>query len=99
MEFLQQKMIDDFEQKIHLLLQQNDDLAQRNAFFQEENRRLSQKVVEEQQKFTELKNQYDRLKIAKTLSLSDDEKKSAHLRLSALVRNVNECIKLVNNNE
>ncbi len=99
MDFLQQKMIDDFERKIHLLLQQNDDLAQRNTFFQEENQRLSQEIVEERQKLSELKNQYDRLKIAKTLSLSDDEKKSAHLRLSALVRNVNECIKLVNNNE
>ncbi len=99
MDFHYQKMIDEFEMKIHLILQNNEDLKQKNQFLEAEIERQKAELVEVRNSLSELKNQYDKLKMAKALSLSDDEKKKAHRQLSLLVRNVNACIKLINNNE
>ena len=99
MDFHYQKMIDEFEMKIHLILQNNEDLKQKNQFLEAEIERQKAELVEVRNSLSELKNQYDKLKMAKVLSLSDDEKKKAHRQLSLLVRNVNACIKLINNNE
>ncbi len=94
-----QDIVTIFEEKIHLLLQNYENLKQKNQFLEEEIERKNEELIEVRKSFSELKSQYDKLKIAKTLSLSDDEKKIAHRQLSVLVRNVNDCIKLINNNE
>lgn len=94
-----QDIVTIFEEKIHLLLQNYENLKQKNQFLEEEIERKNEELIEVRKSFSELKSQYDKLKIAKTLSLSDDEKKIAHRQLSILVRNVNDCIKLINNNE
>ncbi|MBO7254960.1 MAG: hypothetical protein J6U79_01115 [Paludibacteraceae bacterium] len=99
MDFRYQEIVVKFEEKLHLLLKENKDLKQKNLLLEEEVRRMQEDLIEARNSFSELKNQYDKLKIAKTLSLSDDEKKEAYRQLSVLVRNVNACIKLINNNE
>ena len=94
-----QDIIANLEEKIHLLLQNYEESKQRNQFLEKKIEKQKEELIEVRNSFSELKSQYDKLKIAKTLSLSDDEKKIAHRQLSILVRNVNDCIKLINNNE
>jgi predicted nuclease with TOPRIM domain len=53
-------------------------------------------LKELQQKHEELQKQYDNLKLAKIISVSDSDLDNAKKRLAKLVRDVDKCIALLN---
>lgn len=67
---------------------ENDDLYQ---LVDERDR----KIAELQEENKRLKNEYQALKVAKMLEVTDNDLDNAKKRISALIRNVNQCITLL----
>jgi hypothetical protein len=75
-------LCDDLKEEIHGLKLQQKDLDESYKTLLEENKIL--------------KNKYDNLKMAKIISVKQDDFKAAKNRLSKLVREVDKCIALMN---
>lgn len=90
------KLLADFELKMRQLMYLCDVLRKENAQLRQA---LEQKDTEIEGLFSDiedLKNKYDNLKFARTLSLEDkDGAEQAKRRLSKLVRDVDKCIAML----
>jgi FtsZ-binding cell division protein ZapB len=75
-------LCDELKKENHALKQQKDDLNESYKTLLEENKNL--------------KNKYDNLKMARIISVRQDDFGFAKNRLSQLVREVDKCIKLIN---
>ena len=75
-------------EKYLMLKKENEDLTR----VIEEKDKAMQQLVEQNKK---IQQNYDNLKIAKMIEISDDEMKNAKQRLSKLVREVDKCIALL----
>jgi hypothetical protein len=92
----QSKLMNEFEARVRQLIFLCNDL-------QNENEKLKDELLEQKQSFNALseenitlKNKYDNLKIARIISVRQDDFSGAKKRLSQLVREVNKCIALLN---
>jgi len=92
----QSKLISVFESRVRHLMFLCDDLKQKNSDLQlqMETLRQSYEILEEENKA--VKNKYDNLKMARIISVKQDDFKGAKNRLSKLVREVDKCIALLN---
>jgi predicted nuclease with TOPRIM domain len=61
-----------------------------------ENRELKETVQKTEQELNELKNKYNTLKIAKSLTASSDDKHDARIKVNKMVREIDKCIALLN---
>lgn len=95
----QREIVEKMEESLRRLLQKNEELRQENEMLRAEVEKQRQATQCAQREFEAMKEQYERLKVVRILSLSDDEKKSAYLRLSGLMREVKNCIKLISNSD
>ena len=53
------------------------------------------KIKELQEKLTQAKHDYDSLKMAKMMTISDSDMETTHKRIAKLIRDVNKCITLL----
>ena len=92
----QGKLIAIFESRVRHLMFICDDLKQKNNDLQHQLEVLgkSNKDLEEENKT--IQNKYDNLKMARIISVKQDDLKGAKSRLSKLVREVDKCIALLN---
>jgi SMC interacting uncharacterized protein involved in chromosome segregation len=92
----QYKLVGTFEARVRQILFLCDDLKTKNEDLKTQLEQLNEsfKTIEEENKI--LKNKYDSLKMARLLSVKQDDFKSAKTRLSKLVREVDKCIALLN---
>ena len=92
----QSKLLSIFENRVHQLIYVCDSLKQENSDlkFQIEGLKQGQDELEGANKI--IKAKYDSLKMARILSVKQDDLKSAKNRLSKLVKEVDKCIALLN---
>jgi FtsZ-binding cell division protein ZapB len=85
-----------FETRVHQLILLCDDLKKENNVLKTQKDDLNESykaLLEENEK---LKNKYDNLKMARIISVRQDDFGLAKSRLSQLVWEVDRCIKLIN---
>lgn len=92
----EQLLLDDFKAKLRMLMK-------RHAALKAEKQDLITKLGELENTVAELKNEneelvkkYDDLKVAKVLSVGDDERKQVKLRINKIVREIDKCIAQLN---
>jgi predicted RNase H-like nuclease (RuvC/YqgF family) len=92
----QHKLLGVFETRIRQLMILCEDLRDENKTLKAKINRLedSYSILSEENKV--IKNKYDNLKMARIISVKQDDFKSAKNRLSKLVREVDKCIALLN---
>jgi prefoldin subunit 5 len=92
----QSKLLGVFENRVRQLIYICDSLKQENSDlkFQIDELKQSQDDLEEANKTIKVK--YDNLKMARIISVKQDDLKSAKNRLSKLVKEVDKCIALLN---
>jgi predicted RNase H-like nuclease (RuvC/YqgF family) len=92
----QVKMVADFEARVRQLMFLCNTLKQENADLK--SLLAGQKALNESltEKNEQLKNKYDNLKMAKIISVRQNDFSEAKKRLSNLVREIDKCIALLN---
>lgn len=81
--------------RVRQLLLQDQRLQQRNATLTQAVAQRDAKIALLEQEQRDLSSQYANLKIAKVMELSGNDARSAHRRLTNLVRQVDECLALL----
>lgn len=88
-----------FEQRLHLLLHSYKETKERNSKLESLLEEKENRLKELQQRCDTLEMNYNNLKQAKVISLSDNEIGQTRERLSKLVREIDQCIESLKNNK
>lgn len=91
-----QLLLDDVKAKLRLLMKgytklKNDKLELVNRVSQ-----MEQEIADLKSKNSDLVKQYDNLKVARVISVGDDEKKQVKQRINKIVREIDRCIARLN---
>lgn len=91
-----QLLLDDVKAKLRLLMKgytklKNDKLELVNRVSQ-----MEQEIADLKSKNADLVKQYDNLKVARVISVGDDEKKQVKQRINKIVREIDRCIARLN---
>lgn len=90
-----QKSIDLFTTRVRQMILQYTELKEQNAalsaFIDEQKARIGQLEAQNEK----LRGDYDRLKVARMVEITDGDMASAQKRLAKLIRDVDKCITLV----
>jgi len=92
----QLKTIRNFETRVRQVLYLFDKLKEKNGALQMQLAEQKGIIDSLKQENTQLKLKYDNLKVARMISVNPDDFKATKNRLSKLVREVDECIALLN---
>ncbi|GHV56295.1 hypothetical protein FACS1894182_02550 [Bacteroidia bacterium] len=92
----QSKLINVFESRVHQLVKICDGLKQENSDLKLQIEALTQSRNELEEANRTIKVKYDNLKMARIISVRQDDLKGAKSRLSKLVKEVDKCIALLN---
>jgi hypothetical protein len=92
----QNKLVYVFEDRVHQLMGLCDDLRQENSDLKLQLEVFKQSQKELEQENRTIKVKYDNLKMARIISVKQDDFKGAKNRLSKLVKEVDKCIALLN---
>ena len=92
----QLKTIRNFETRVRQVLYLFDKLKEKNEALQMQLAEQKGIIDSLKQENTQLKLKYDNLKVARMISVNPDDFKATKNRLSKLVREVDECIALLN---
>ena len=90
------KKLQIFETHFRMLMEKYTQLKAENAELYDMVDQKDAALKELQMKNEELQKQYDNLKLAKIISVSDSDLDNAKKRLAKLVRDVDKCIALLN---
>jgi len=85
-----------FDAKVRNLIASYVALQRENAELYEELERKEAEMLTLRQQATQYKKDYDNLKLAKMIEISDSDFKDAKQKITNLVREVNHCINLLN---
>ena len=91
--------IKNFETKLSRLKEGYTHLAKENAVLREQLSQQSVQLDKVREQYTLLQKSYSDLKLAKIISIDDEEFGNTKKRLSKLVREVDKCIALLNASE
>ena len=92
----EEKLLDTFDAQFRHLLYKYDRLKQKVESLQSSVEQKERTIKELQQSNQVLEAKYANLKLAKVISINDEEAKDAKLKISRLVREVDKCIALLN---
>lgn len=90
------KLLSVFESRVRQLMYLHDELKSENAGLKQTLSDKEDELSKTHNDYKELEVRYANLKLARTISLNDNEVKDTKLRLSKLVREVDKCIALLN---
>lgn len=85
-----------FESRVRQLMYLHDELKHENAVLKQALSEKEKELTGARNDYKDLEACYTNLKLAKTISLNDNELRDAKQRLSKLVREVDQCIALLN---
>ena len=89
------KILIDLEVRIRQLFAKCDALQNQNTQLKEEKQMLSNKIAEAEKSRHQLKEKYDSLKTARTITAASVDVDLARAKLSKMVREVDKCINLL----
>lgn len=90
------KLLSTFEARFRHLLYKYQQLKQKNGELKNSIRKKDKAIEEMQSNYHNLETKYTNLKLAKIISINDNEARDTKQRLSKLVREVDKCIALLN---
>ncbi len=85
-----------FETRVRQLILQYRDAQRENAQLRTQLEDLQLRAEQLHAENERLRDDYSKLKLAKMMSISDNDMKDAKLRISRLIREVDRCIALLN---
>ena len=90
-----EKVIANFETRVRQLILRFQDLKKENAELYTMVEKAEQEVKDLQAKLTQKDNDYNALKMAKMMTITDGDLEAAKARVQKLIREVNKCIALI----
>ena len=90
-----EKVIANFETRVRQLILRFQDLKKENQELYAMVEKSEQEVKDLQAKLTQKDNDYNALKMAKMMTITDGDLESAKARVQKLIREVNKCITLI----
>ena len=90
-----EKTINTFATRVRQMILKFDDIKLENAELYAMVDERDAKIKELQEKLTQAKHDYDSLKMAKMMTISDSDMETTQKRIAKLIRDVNKCITLL----
>ena len=90
-----EKVIANFETRVRQLILRFQDLKKENQELYAMVEKTEQEVNDLQAKLTQKDNDYNALKMAKMMTITDGDLEAAKARVQKMIREVNKCITLV----
>ena len=90
-----EKVITNFETRVRQLILRFQDLKKENQELYAMVEKAEQDVKDLQAKLTQKDNDYNALKMAKMMTITDGDLEAAKARVQKLIREVNKCITLI----
>ena len=91
-----QNLLDDFKAKLRFFMQKHDRLKHEKERLIGELDKLKNEIDTLKTENERLARKYDNLKIAKVLSVTDNEKQQVKQRINRIVREIDKCIAQLN---
>ena len=92
----EKKLLNTFEARLRQFMFVHEELLQENEALKQQISEKNDEILKLEGSYNELKATYANLKIARILSLHDQDIEETKQRLSKLVREVDKCIALLN---
>lgn len=86
------EIVNGLEAKISKLVERQTVLQEKCETLLLENKGLQHEVASRQRKIEDLENQYDSLRVARTMVGSKEDKHMTKLKINALIREIDKCI-------
>ena len=86
------EIVNGLEAKISKLIERQTVLQEKYDKLLQENKGLQQEVASRQGKIENLENQYESLRVARTMVGSKEDKHMTKLKINALIREIDKCI-------
>lgn len=90
-----EKTINTFATRVRQMILKFEDIKHENAELYAMVDERDAKIKELQEKLTHAKHDYDSLKMAKMMTISDSDMETTQKRIAKLIRDVNKCITLL----
>ena len=90
-----EKTINAFATRVRQMILKFEDIKHENAELYAMVDERDAKIKELQEKLTQAKHDYDSLKMAKMMTISDSDMETTQKRIAKLIRDVNKCITLL----
>ena len=90
-----EKTINTFATRVRQMILKFEDIKHENAELYAMVDERDAKIKELQEKLTQAKHDYDSLKMAKMMTISDSDMETTQKRIAKLIRDVNRCITLL----
>ena len=90
-----EKTINTFATRVRQMILKFEDIKHENAELYAMVEERDAKIKELQEKLTQAKHDYDSLKMAKMMTISDSDMETTQKRIAKLIRDVNKCITLL----
>ena len=94
-----EKTLADFETRVRQLILQFQQLKQENMQLQQQMQEQSQTIEELKARATQADNDYNSLKMARMLEITDGNLDEAKERLARMIRQVNRCIAILSDEQ
>ena len=94
-----EKTLADFETRVRQLILQFQQLKQENMQLQQQMQEQSQTIEELKARVTQADNDYNSLKMARMLEITDGNLDEAKERLARMIRQVNRCISILSDEQ
>ena len=94
-----EKTLVDFETRVRQLILQFQQLKQENKRLQQQMQEQSQTIEELKARVTQADNDYNSLKMARMLEITDGNLDEAKERLARMIRQVNRCIAILSDEQ
>ncbi|MBM0129056.1 hypothetical protein [Segatella copri] len=90
-----EKTINTFATRVRQMILKFEDVKHENAELYAMVDERDAKIKELEEKLTQAKHDYDSLKMAKMMTISDSDMEATQKRIARLIRDVNKCITLL----
>lgn len=90
-----EKTINTFATRVRQMILKFEDIRHENAELYAMVDERDAKIKELEEKLTQAKHDYDSLKMAKMMTISDSDMENTQKRIAKLIRDVNKCITLL----
>ena len=94
-----EKTLTDFETRVRQMILQFQELKKENGRLQDLLSEQAHEIDELKAKVTQAENDYNSLKMARMLEISDGNLEEAKERLTKMIRQVNKCIAILSNEQ
>jgi multidrug resistance efflux pump len=90
------ELINAFETKLRKLISEYESLREQNEQLEAALEREQKDSAHAQQQFLEIRNNYYRLRVARNLGVTEEERVESKRRINKIVREIDKCLALLN---